>query len=283
MDATLHRPFTFNPSRWGRPLAVAFAVVIMVLAGVQFAAFASAATAHRDLGDDFLVHVAIGHRFIETGQLYWPDQLAGPYQNVLSRHVLYPPTALHAFVPMALLPLPVAALAWWGIPAALFGLVLYRLRLAPWTWPLLALVTVWPRTQGAIVFGNSDMLIAAAVAAGVLWGWPAVLVLLKPSWFPLALLGVRDRSSWVALGVFVVASAALLPLWPQYIEAMTNLTDGSWLQRLYALPLLVAPLIVWLGRSRDANAHEPNVVVAGLGAAHRLLGGSNRRRAVLQG
>jgi hypothetical protein len=244
-----------------KALAFAIGAVIYCAAVATFVLAFDITFAKSDLGEDFIIHREIGQRFLDTGVLYLPDQLAGPYANRLGYHVLYPPTTLLVIVPLALIPEGLAVIAWYGIPLAVLVLLISRYRPGPWAWVALMLIAFWPRSQGAILYGNSDMLIAAAIGAGVLWGWPAALILLKPSWFLLALVGIRHRSWWVALGMFAIASLLVLPLWPQYVTAMTNITDSSWLQRLYGLPLMLTAIVIWAGQSRDARAHQPDVVV----------------------
>ncbi len=90
-------------------------------------------------------------------------------------------------------------------------------------WPILALIVLFPKTPGQILFGNTDMWVAAAIAGGVRWAWPSVLVTFKPSLAFFALIGIRSRSWWIAAGVLALASLPLLPLWLDYPTAMTQL------------------------------------------------------------
>lgn len=241
---------------WGRPIAIVVAVTIVGLAIAELLILASSVAANGDLGDDFLIYRRNGERWLATGQLYYPEQLAGPYSNVLGRSVFYPPTALLFFVPLSLLPLPVAALIWWAGPIVIGGLLLRRLRPGWVIWPVLALVIAWPRTIGGFLFGNSDMWIASAVAAGLLWSWPAVFVALKPTALPLAFIGFRHRSWWIAAAALGLASLLFLPLWPQYLTAITNVTDLPVLVSTNFV-LIVSPVVVWAARRRDADGGNP--------------------------
>jgi hypothetical protein len=68
---------------------------------------------------DFGFYRSVGETWVNTGQFYLPEQLAGPYQFVDNVPVLYPPLALYMFVPFALgVPGPV----WTLIPASVVGL-----------------------------------------------------------------------------------------------------------------------------------------------------------------
>jgi hypothetical protein len=241
---------------WVRPVAIVLTLAIVGIALAELVVLVQGIVANNDLGDDFLIYRRNGERWLATGQLYYPEQLAGPYQNVLGHSVFYPPTALLIFVPLSLLPLPVAALIWWAGPIVIGVALLRRFQPGYLAWPFLALVLAWPRTVGGLLFGNSDMWIASAVAAGLLWSWPAVFVALKPSVLPLALIGISHRSWWVAAAALGLASLLFLPLWRQYVAAATNVTD---------LPLLVstnfviilAPLVVWVARRRPDPALSP--------------------------
>ena len=55
----------------------------------------------------------------------------------------------------------------------------------------------YPRAIGAYLFGNTDMVMVAAVAGGLDSGWPAILVTIKPSPGP-GPIGIRHRSWWIA-------------------------------------------------------------------------------------
>jgi hypothetical protein len=99
------------------------------------------------------------------------------------------------------------------------------------------------------------MWVDAAIAAGLLWAWPSALVLLKPSLGPFALLGVRHRSWWVAVGVVVLLSIPFGELWLDYLSVLRN-SGVPITYSVLDLPLAVAPIIAWLGR------RDPSVGIA---------------------
>jgi hypothetical protein len=195
------------------------------------------------VGVDFHRYLELTGRWLSSGQFYLDHQLAGP--TILSDgDPLYPPIVLYLLVPFRLLP----EVLWWVIPLSVLAYVLVRLRPRAWTWPLLAAVVVWPRTPALIFYGNPGMWIDAAVAAGVLYAWPFALVLVKPSLLPLALLGIRKRSWWIAVGLLALAAIPFGTLWLDYLTVLRN----SALPVTYSvldLPLACAPVIAWLGRS----------------------------------
>ena len=90
-------------------------------------------------------------------------------------------------------------------------------------WPILALIVLFPKTPGQILFGNTDMWIAAAIAGGVRWAWPSVFVTFKPSLAFFAVIGIRSRSWWIAAVVLALASLPFLSLWLDYPTVMTQL------------------------------------------------------------
>jgi len=226
---------------------VTMTAVVLALAAYEFVLQWELVAGTGKLGDDFAFYRGVGERWLATGELYQPRQLEGPYDNVVNFDVLYPPLALALFVPFAILP----AILWWAIPLGILGVHLLLHRPRPWTWPVLALVVLWPRTIGGVLFGNTDMWVAAFVAAGTVLGWPAVGILIKPSFVPLLAVGARHRSFWFALGATVLLSALGLELWSDYVSAIGNVRELPLAYSLANLPLTIAPIVVWLGRSRS--------------------------------
>lgn len=157
--------------------------------------------------------------------------------------MLYPPVILYLLVPFTVLPAPL----WWAIPIGVTGWAVARLRPARWTWPLMALAFVYPRTGGMIWFGNPGMWIMMFVALGCLYRWPGALVLLKPSLAPFALIGIRSRGWWLVLGLLGVLSLPMLGLWADYVATLVQ-----WhLSPIYSLPDAVPtaiPVLAALGR-----------------------------------
>ena len=119
-------------------------------------------------------------------------------------------------------------------------------------WALILALVMWPRTMGAVLLGNSDLWITAGIAAGLRYGWPAVLVFLKPTLAPFALVGIRQRSWWVGMAVLAAVSVLMLPLWGDWWTAIQN---GRGLGLAYSLPNLAMPLIplaAWITSSTRA-------------------------------
>jgi hypothetical protein len=126
-----------------------------------------------------------------------------------------------------------------------------RFRPVAWTWPILAIIALWPRTPALIFYGNPGMWAVAAVAAGLLWRWPAPLVLFKPSFLPLALIGFGSRGWFACLGLVVVLSIPFIALWFDYLKVLSN-SAPPLTYSLLDLPFTLAPVVAWLGRSDRA-------------------------------
>jgi hypothetical protein len=199
--------------------------------------------ASRLLAVDYQLYMDAARRWLDGGSFYLPYQLAGPY-TVTPGDVLYPPYSLLLFVPFTVLP----AILWWVIPVAITAVVIVRHRPSPLTWPVLAMCLWWPTTNVKLLTGNPVLWVVAALAAGTVLAWPSVLVLLKPSLFPFALFGIRQRSWWVTLGALGVASLLFLPLWPDFMAAIANASNPNGLAySISEVPMLLLPLVAWIG------------------------------------
>jgi hypothetical protein len=154
------------------------------------------------------------------------------------------------FVPFLVLP----AILWWAIPLSVLGYGIWRWKPGTLGRAIIVLVACWPRTTNAIFYGNTDMWVAAAVAGGLLLGWSAApIVLLKPTFLPLALIGASRRVWWVAAAASSTLIVLMLPLWLDWLTAMGNIRGVGWHYSLLALPLAVLPVLVWLTRPSGAS------------------------------
>lgn len=230
--------------RWYRPSMVG--VALLLGAWCVFVLLAS--LGNPAFGLDYRWHMDAARRLIDTGTPYWAWQVAGPYE-IGNGAILYPPTAFLLFMPFLWLP----ALLWWALPIGLTVYCIARHRPSLVAWAVIVALLAWPSTLNIYVFGNPGMFTVAFLAAGTVWGWPAVLVVLKPSFAPLALIGVRRRSWWAAGVALGIVSLAFIPLWFEWVAVIRNATDGSLLYNLPGLPAMLMPLVAWAASDRVAE------------------------------
>ena len=213
--------------------------------------------AQQAIGTDLDYYRFVADRWLATGTYYTPEQLAGPYVVQTQVHNLYPPHALYLFVPFLYLP----NLLWWVLPLGLVMYVVWWCKPVAFGWTLLLLILALPKGPAQILFGNSDMWIAAFIAGGVRWSWPAVLVSIKPSLGFFGLLGIASKSWWIALGVLALASLPFLGLWLQYPTIARNSSVQLWYS-FQNLPFFVLPVVAWIVSSRRGSIPLRQWVVA---------------------
>lgn len=243
-------PTAGRTSSFARVVLLATTGVLLVFALWELSVLVPHVLSQRfALGVDFHQYQVAARHFLGGDGFYPARQLGGPYA-VLGGDVLYPPTILYLIVPFLVLP----EVAWWAIPLGTLAYVVLRLRPAMWTWPLLAFAAAWPRDQALVLFGNPTMWVAAAVGGAVIWGWTGPLVLLKPTLAPLALVGIWRRSWWLCLLAVVGLTVPMLPLAIEYVRVVSDArTDTGLLYSLADLPIVLVPLVAWLG-SRTLRA-----------------------------
>jgi hypothetical protein len=165
-----------------------------------------------------------------------------------ARSFIHPPSALLLMVPFLWLP----AILWWIVPLAGTGLLVGKWRPAVWAWPLIALCLAWPRSQGSILVGNSDLWAMLFVALGCAYGWPFALLIIKPTFAPLALVGSAKLRTWIGGALLAIAMVPMIGLWRDYIAVVrnSNIEPGY---SLLNLPLVILPLIAWSARRRTSD------------------------------
>ncbi len=224
--------------------AVGCALLLVFVVADALDASLNWATLRGQGGVDYQLYMSAATAWLHGGPFFEPYQLAGPYQ-ISAGDILYPPVALILFVPFTVLP----AILWWLIPLVGVTFMLIRLRPRRWVWPLLAACIAWPTTPLKVLTGNPVMWAVAALALGVLYAWPSVLVLIKPSLFPFALFGARSRSWWIALAAFVAVSVPFGSLWVDWARSIVNAQGGGLAYSSLEIPMLALPLIAWVGRT----------------------------------
>jgi hypothetical protein len=207
-------------------------------------------------GKDVALYREAAARWLAGGPFFEPRQLAGPYE-VAHGDILYPPVTLWLFAPAAILPEIPALALWWGIPTAVTVGAVHRVRPRPAVWPLIALCLAWPTTPLKVWTGNPVIWSMAAMAVAIVWRGGAPFALLKPSLFPFALFGIRQRAWWIGLAVLVALSVPFGSMWLDWITAVSNSRGGGLLYSALEAPLLALPIIAWAGRR--AAAAGPSV------------------------
>jgi hypothetical protein len=200
---------------------------------------------------DYASITGAASHWLATGQFYQPWQIAGPYAIQLGSAVdiLHPPVVLWLAVPFVFLP----PILWWVIPMAAAMWAVVRMRAAAWTWPVLFML--WALAREVWLVGNVGMWIVAAEALGLLYRWPAVLVLVKPSLAPFALVGVRRRAWWLGLGVLLLLCVPFGALWLDWWRAaIVNPTNGGPLYSFAHVPAMLIPIVAWAGSTRESAA-----------------------------
>lgn len=233
-----------EPVDWARALrivAVAAFVVAIVRAIAYYAQIPNPATS---IGIDYELYVTAARRWLETGAFYQPYQLVGPYPVIGNAEVLYPPIILWLLVPFTILP----AILWWAIPVGLTVVAIARMRPAAWSLAVAGGISTTHAVQAPLFWGTPVIWLAPAVAWGLLLGWPAVAVMIKPTLAPFALVGLtRPRAFIVGAIGFAVLALPFTTMWLDWLTAIRNSDLGL----LYAYTqnmLLVVPVITWLGR-----------------------------------
>jgi hypothetical protein len=205
-------------------------------------------------GVDRATYMDGAQRWLHGGSFYLDRQLHGPYETRMG-DLLYPPTALWLFVPASFLPAPL----WWAIPIGFVAWSVWRWRPRAWAWPILALCLAWPNTTIAFVTAYPGLWVAAIIAAGLRWGWPGALVLLKPSLLPFALIGIRTRGWWLATGGLVLLTLPVLGMIPDWLRAVVDGRGwGGWLYSARELPLMLLPVVAW---AASADRVGPDAVL----------------------
>jgi hypothetical protein len=234
------------PARFSRPLALGATLFLLALTAFELSIVVPKELRLQGaIGVDFHQYQDHARRWLAGGGFYLPEQLAGPYRVYDLLPPLYPPPFVLLVVPFLWLP----EILWWAIPLAGISVMVTWWRPSPWTWAAMALMCAWPRTYEIVLFGNPSLWIALFAALGTRWAPAYVAVLLKPSLFPVALLGVRHRSWWIALAVAGLIALPFGLMWTDYAKALLN-SDQGFAYSLRDVPIVLIPVIAWAGRTR---------------------------------
>jgi hypothetical protein len=271
--ARIDDPDLTMSSRLQRDLLLAFAGLVL-LAFLVEDAWIIQNMSQGSPGADLADYQAVARRVLAGGSLYLPYQVAGPYVTVPGDS-MYPPYVFPLFAVFTVAP----AFLWWAIPIAILAWSIWALRPSPLGWIWILSLIAFPYTWTLYWSGNPVMWVAAGMGLAMHRSWWALAVFVKPSLFPFAIWGIRERSWWVGAAVLGLASLAVLPLTLEWFAVILN-ARGHWAGFLYGLPnapLLLVPVAAWFFRSdrvRDVSVPARNdersgavLSVPGVGAA----------------
>lgn len=234
-----------------RPIAFALTAVTVALAAVELVyGLFGPPNWRAAVGNDLKFYADISARLFNRGYWFEERELHGPFQMDFMRDVLYPPAAAWVFLPFNVIQLGgllliVVGTSFW---------LLHQWRPAPWTWPILALCLAWPLTLLKGLAGTSSLLVMTGLGLALRYGWPGAFILLKPSFLPLGLLGIWTRGWWIAVAVFLVASLPFISDTLRYPEVLMNMRNPrGFLYSLEDLPMILMPVIAWLGRTHHKD------------------------------
>jgi len=240
--------------RWDRVARIAtltvMGVAILAIVAQLLIGFPYSNLGGTDWGADLRGYVEASRSSLAGDGFYLPRQLHGPYAIELG-DVLYPPTVLYLFIPFLVLPYQL----WWVLAVGLLCYVVWSWRPTLWAVASILVCLAFPNQPVLYFRGAPVILFAALVAAALRWKWPGALILLKPSILPFALIGIRTRGWWITAGILLVLTLPLIPLIPDWLRAVVDARgpDG-WLYSVKDLPLLMVPVIGYLGRTRNPHS-----------------------------
>lgn len=228
------------PIRW----AGLVAVFMLGLVAVEWAYGWTAMGWSHNYGD-LTIYTDATRRLLSGGQWYLDRQLSGPYPLAFG-DVLYPPVAALFFAPWLLLP-------GWSfvlVPSLIVAWFVAECRPGPWTWVAIGCLLLYPTSGLKLLSANPNVWIAAFVALGLRYQWPGALILLKPSFLPSALIGIRSRGWWIVAFGLAILSVPFLGDTLRWPAVALNAQGAGIGYSLGDLPLVIVPLIAWLSRER---------------------------------
>lgn len=248
-EVNLRAARTLTPARRGEPIdwnralravAVGAAVVVLVRAVVYYLAIPEP---DLSLGVDYRLYTEAAQGWLDTGHFYPPRQLAGPYTVLGAGEILYPPIILLLLVPFTFLP----AILWWVIPLGLTAIAIARMRPAAWSLVVVAALCSTHAVQSPFFWGTPVMWLLPIVAWGLLLGWPAIAVLVKPTLAPFVLAGLtRPRALVIGAAIFGILALPFQTMWFDWLSVIRN-SDVSPSYGYTQNLLLLVPVIAWVG------------------------------------
>jgi Glycosyltransferase family 87 len=202
---------------------------------------------------------------------YWEFDLNDPYQSAMGN--LDAPIAFRYAPPFALIFALLQDVPWEALQVGWLALNLGALWWMCRSWAL-AVVAIYPVTL-ELATGNLNILIAAALVAGLKWpGMWAFLLLTKLTpavvfiWFVVRREWRSLAILFATIAVLLVGSALIAPwLWGQWFALLVDnarLSPGGWAPLVLRLPIAVA-LVAW-GAATNRTWVLPIAVVLSFGS-----------------
>lgn len=239
-----------------RPVALSVVgAVVAAFAVVTIGNGAGYIPATDALGVDYTAYRDSALRFLAGDGFYLPRQLAGSWTFETFGEPLYPPSSLALFVPFAFLP----AALWWLVPAGVIG---YAIRVHRPHLLALAIIVVAALSRTSVYawwVGNPGIWLAASIAAATVWG-TGPLVLVKPSFAPLALIGIGRPGWWRSAALVGLVALVTAPLWLDYLTVLRNAPPVGY-SVLSDFPVVAVPLVAWLGQTKRPAPRRERVEV----------------------
>lgn len=243
-DAKVAAPPMFGRTAVGWAIVAALAVIVgfQLVFGILRSEYAPVWVGH-----DYRLYIGAAAEWLRSGQFYHSYQLAGPYP-VSNSEILYPPVILALLVPFTVLP----AVLWWAIPIGVTLWVIASHRPGPWHIAAMLALLALPLEFGtsyslsSIVNGNPVIWVVMFVALATRFPVFGPFALVKFTLAPFALVGIRSRAWWVGLMMLGLLSLAFLPMWADYLTALSNAqTPMPLLYSLRQFPLVAIPLVAY--------------------------------------
>jgi hypothetical protein len=213
------------------------------------------------LGFDHHTYMNAARDWMAVLGFYEPYQLAGPYK-IHAAEVLYPPSLLVLLVPFSYLP----DIVWVAVPLAITAWVVWSWRPSFLGWVLIGICVAAPSSFGLYLFGNPGMWAVAFLALATRYG-VGPLVLIKPTFFIFAAVGIRTRAWWLTLALGVAIALVTISMWFDYLTVMRNVVEPDPTYPIWTIPMMLVPLIArWQTTiprpDRSASAATPTAAEA---------------------
>jgi hypothetical protein len=231
-----------------RPDLVRVAALVLPVLAITWVVLGLQVLPHGDAwGYDFRAYRDAAVRLAETGSLYVPQTVDGPWKPGPYGLFLYPPASAASLSPLAWLAPEPGALAWFGFHLLVIGLACAVLPVpATVRWAVLGAALLSQAVTSDVTLGNVSSLLLLPLALA--WRWldrpagsiaQAIAISVRPS-LGVIVIWQLLRRRWRAV-VWTVAAAVVLVLvslpvvgvsaYADYLALMRNMSDAIGVSR----------------------------------------------------